>query len=591
MSATAGGSLRLAWRHRQFRPLVAAYGVSGVGDLVFTVALIAYVLDRTGSAGWVSATVIVRLVPLVVFGPIGGVLAGRFDRRVVMVVSDVVRAAVMVALAVAAALQSPALPMLVLAFLNNVATAPWRPAAVAATPAVVGEQDLAAANAVEATISQIALFAGPALGAVLYALTSAEVAFVVNGASFLASAALISTVSAAGRPPKTVDTSTSAPGDAPPRASWRTELASGVMLIRDTPGLVLVQLLIVSVLFAYGFELVVHSLIAERQLGIGAEGAGYLIGAVGVGGLFIAPFSGRIAASPRAGAALAISAILLGAPLALLAVVRSPFVAVAMLLVEGVGYLVFEVVAITFLQRLLAGDDLARVFGLQDSLGAAATLTGALLSPVLVDTVGLSATVVIGGGLLVLFGFLVAGPLDRLGHRLAAEVAPLNDIVEALSALELFEGASRAALERLAGTVTTEEHGAGTSIVEEGAPPDDVFVVRAGDLVVTSSRTTAPFPMLRAGDWFGEIGVVRGMPRNATVTSSSDVTVWRIPGAAFTEALTTIDAPPTGLERGIAARVAPTPSRDGYTTEVASGTDAPDPAHDDVPAPTRKGSP
>jgi len=557
VSAQAAGSFRSAWRHREFRPLVTAYGISGLGDYVYTIALVAYVLDHTGSAAWVGATVIVRLLPLVLLGPIGGVLAGRFDRRVIMVVSDVARAAVMAALAVATALESPALVVLGFALLNNVATAPWRPAAVAATPAVVGEDDLAAANAVLATINQLALFAGPALGAVLYALTSAAVSFLVNGVTFLVSAALIATVTAAGRLEKRrVGGSTAALAGDVQKGNLRADLVSGWTLLRDTPGLILVQCLIAAVLFAYGFELVLHSLIADRWLGIGPEGAGYLLGAVGVGGLLAAPFSGRIAASPRSGEALALSAVLLGAPLALLAVVRSPVVAVGMLLVEGVGNLVFDVVAITFLQRLLAGEDLARVFGLQDSISAAAMLSGALLSPALVESVGLAPTVVFGGGLLVVLGILLSGRLARLGERLAARSASLNRIVSALASLGLFEGASRAALERLAATVAVEQFGAGTRIIAEGAPPDDVFVVRGGSLVVTSSRAKFPLAPLSTGDWFGEIGVVRGILRTATVTAASDVTLWRIPGAAFTEALTTIDAPPIGLERGIALRMA-----------------------------------
>jgi hypothetical protein len=334
----------------------------------------------------------------------------------------------------------------------------------------------------------------------------------------------------------------------------------------------------------------VHPLIADRWLGIGAEGAGYLLGAVGVGGLLVAPLSGRIAASSRAGGALAISAVLLGAPLALLAVVRSPVLAVGMLLVEGVGNLVFEVVAITFLQRLLTGDDLARVFGVQDSLSSAAMLSGALLSPFLVESIGLAATVVFGGGVLVVFGVLVSGRLGRLGERLAARSASLNRIVDVLAGLALFEGASRAALERLAAMVSVEQVGAGTKILTEGAPADDVFVVRSGTLVVTSSQATSLLPPLSADDWFGEIGVVRGIPRTATVTAASDLTLWRIPGAAFNEALTTIDAPPVGLERGIALRLSRTPvSRGGHARSVALGTEPAPAANDDLPAPSTRG--
>ena len=92
-------SLRAPLRHRPYLILLSGSTISQSGDWLYNVALAVYVFDRTGSAGWVAAATVLRLVPYVVLAPIGGVIADRFDRRSVMIWSDVLRALSMGALA------------------------------------------------------------------------------------------------------------------------------------------------------------------------------------------------------------------------------------------------------------------------------------------------------------------------------------------------------------------------------------------------------------------------------------------------------------------------------------------------------------
>src|SRR5581483_4981972 len=83
---------------RPFHLLITSQAVSSCGDWLYNVALLAFVYERTGSATWVSLTTAARLVPIVALGPVGGVLADRYDRRRLMVGADVIRAGLMVAL-------------------------------------------------------------------------------------------------------------------------------------------------------------------------------------------------------------------------------------------------------------------------------------------------------------------------------------------------------------------------------------------------------------------------------------------------------------------------------------------------------------
>ena len=107
----------------------------------------------------------------------------------------------------------------------------------------------------------------------------------------------------------------------------------------------------------------------------------------------------------------------MGLPLALLAVIAGPVVAVIVLLFEGAGGITFEILFITLLQRATPEDMLTRVFGLQDSVTSVAQLLGSLAAPLLVAGVKLEATLWIGGGLVVVAAALLAAPLNRLSIR------------------------------------------------------------------------------------------------------------------------------------------------------------------------------
>ena len=92
VETTGSGGFRDALRHRQFRLLLASYGVSWTGDWCYSVALTIWVVQRTGSGTWVAALLVIRILPYVLFGALGGVIADRLDRRRLMVGLDVARA-------------------------------------------------------------------------------------------------------------------------------------------------------------------------------------------------------------------------------------------------------------------------------------------------------------------------------------------------------------------------------------------------------------------------------------------------------------------------------------------------------------------
>ena len=544
-------SFRGAWRHRPWRWLLASYAVSSVGDCFYFIALVVVLIESTGSPSWLAAAAAARLLAYALLGTIGGMLADKYDRRRLMIMLDLVRAGLMVILASVVWGHGPPAVVILLTVVNSAASTPYRPALVAATPALVHEDDLAAANAAESVVAQVAYFVGPALGGLLVAVGGAGAAFLVNGVTFAVSAALLVRIGPLGGGR---DRAGGANGGGAERAT--TLIVDGLRTVRDEPGLGALIGIASAVVFMYGFEEVVHVLVATDRLGMSAAGVGILGGAVGVGGLLVAPFTARLGDGPSAGLLLALSGVLMGVPLALLAIISSPVVAVLVLLVEGIGVIAFEVLFITLLQRATPEDMLARVYGLQDSVTSVAQLLGSLAAPLLLAGVKLEASLWIGGGVMVIAAVFLAAPLNRLAVRYDAQRRRYAPITTRLRGLSIFADAPLAALERLARAARPRSVPAGQTVFDEGDPADDLFVIVGG---IASVRRSDAGEVNRLGidDWFGEVGLIRGAPRNATVSAVEDLELLVISGRVFLDALNTGESLPDVLRLSVATRTAP----------------------------------
>jgi class 3 adenylate cyclase/CHASE2 domain-containing sensor protein len=554
----ARAGFREAWQSRRWRRLLASFTVSGIGDWLYATAFVVWLYDRTGSAAWLGAAMTARMLAYIVLGPFGGALASRWPRRQLMVGLDIARAGVMFALAALMAADGPALAGTVVVVIASVLTVPYRPAVAAATPRVVPESALAAANGAEAVVGQVTVFVGPALAGIILAVSSASVAIVVNAATFLFAAVLVGASGdlgggRAGRDAAADSDDRDAVGPVAGGSGVCAGVAAGWRTVVTVPGLFVLNAFVVVTLVAFGAEGVLHILVAEHQLDRGAEYVGAMMAALGVGGLLISPLAGRIAASHRPGPWLIGCGVASGLPLMLLGVITSSPLALAVLAVEGMGVIVFEVLAITVLQRL-AGERIAEVFGIQDAASAGGQLLGAIAAPILVAVGGLTFACMTSGGVLVAFSVLAAPALMRCGRLAEREAERIAPIADALAALGLFEGADRASVEAVAAVAVPESVQAGTVVVTEGDAADDLYVIRSG----TFSAATAAHGTLRlmtAGDWFGEIGLLEQRPRTASVIAQSAAEVWRIPGDVFLTAVGGAGSIADPLRRGVAARL------------------------------------
>jgi MFS family permease len=546
-----GTSFRAALRNRDFRRLLSALAVSTAGDWIYGTALVVFVFEETHSAAWVAAASILRLIPYVLFGTLGGVIADRYDKRRVMVLADVSRAGLMFVLAAVAASSAPIAIAIAITFLSTAAGTPFGPALAATTPGVVKESDLSAANAALSTVEHTALVVGPALGGLLLILSSPALAFALNGLTFLASAASVSRIQVKAEVPAEEE-----------RSTLIERIVEGLRAIASSGQISILVIFFIAASFVYGFELVLLILVSERLLDTGAEGVGFLTAAIGLGGVLAAGVASRLVDHPRSARSLSISILFAGLPIMLLSIVRVPLIAYLLLTLEGAGSIVLDVLTVTMLQRLLRKEVTARVFGVLDSLSVAGILLGTLLAPPLVNAIGLKTTLVGVGALLPLAAVVLYPRVRVLDRRAAERMKETAADVDILSSLPVFEGAHRNSLETLARALAEQTVEAGETVITQGEPAADFYVIRSGTFEVVSTGEAGGTPQvintLEEGDYFGEIGLVESIPRTATVRAATRGIVYRISGPDFLDAITESPTLSGTLLDGIVGRLART---------------------------------
>jgi MFS family permease len=402
---------------RPFHLLLASLAVSSCGDWLYNVALLAFVYMRTGSAGWVAATTAARVAPVVLLGPLAGVLADRFDRRRLIVASDLIRAALMLALALVAATSMTVLLAPLLAAAATAVGIVQPPCVAACTPRLVADSDLQRANALRSGIGQASIVAGPAFGAALLAISSPALVIALNAVSFVASAVAITAI---GSSPAFAPAGHDEAAD----SGLLAELRSGVDALRGAPAAVRLVAADVLCSAVYGM-LTVTLVLVGRRVGAGAGGYGLLLGGFGVGGVAGAVVAGKLDAPSRWRELLIVALGLVAVAVAGLGAVHSLAAAVAFAVIGGLGSIVGEVLSDTALARMLDDSVLARAYGFVLPACVAGIVAGSLVAGPLVAAVGVSATMALAGAFVAVVGaLLLRRPLSGIGASPAVATAP-----------------------------------------------------------------------------------------------------------------------------------------------------------------------
>lgn len=375
--------LSLLVRWPEFRRIFFAHSISRAGDAFNTVALVILVFRLTGTGRGVATTVAFEVAPVLLFGPVAGVVADRFSRRRVMIVADLVRAALVFVLVVWNDTTASAFAV---AFGLSTATMLFNPAAASLVPDVVDEEELVSANAAlwtTAVGSQILL--APLAGAVIAAFGVGP-AFAINAASYVLSALFLARLQA-GRNPADI----AVPG-------WHTA-REGIAAVRSHP--LLARLAVVQVLasLSAGATSGLLVVLAADALQIEASGFGILLAAIGIGAV-VGPVLLRRRIRPSQRRWLWGPYAVRGGVDLVLASTTSPVLAGAALAAYGAststGMIAYQSTLQTEVPERLRG----RVFALFDVLWNAGRLISLGVGGLLADAIGIRAVYATAGALL-----------------------------------------------------------------------------------------------------------------------------------------------------------------------------------------------
>ena len=515
--ASIGG----VFRNEQLRRVELAWGASIAAEWANFVALGVFAYDVGGTLG-VGIAGLVRLLPGAIVAPFAAFVGDRFRRERFLVA---ISAGGCLALAGSAAVYFVDRNEYVIfpfASIFGLSSTLLRPALQALLPSLARTPDeLIASNGATSTIEGLATLVGPLVAGILIAATDAGVVFAVAAAALLASVLLFARVTIEGR------MLTAAANGA---QNLRRELMAGFHTVLRARRARLVVGLMAAQTFVRGCLNVLIVVTAFQVLHAGPGAVGYMTAAVGVGGL-IGAFGALALVRGRLATPFGLALVVWGLPIALVA--PKPYLAVAIVLLAFVGAAnsVEDVAGFTLLQRVVPDELLTRVLAVVWSLAMGALALGSIAAPALVDAIGPRPALVVVGAILPLLTLATWRGLVDIDRSVAAPTEELAVI----EGVPMFAPLSIVAKEHMAATLTPVLIAAGDVVIREGEIGDRFYIVAHGELEVVAPgvRTTAG-----DGDYFGEIALIRDVPRTATVTALVDSQLYAMDRNDFLAAVT-----------------------------------------------------
>jgi MFS family permease len=499
------------------RRLQAAWGASALGSWAFFVSLAVYAYDAGGATA-VGAAALVRMLPAGLAAPLAGLLADRHPRRDVLLASLAARASIVAAISLAVATGAVISLVLVLAALFTVVATAHKPAQAALLPSLAETpRQLGAANALWTGVDNAAFLGGSLLGGVLIATAGVEAAFGACAVTY--AFAMLPMASIPRDPVPEYRTNAALVNPLAAAAAGFREVAAN----RDVR--TVVGFLTAATLVEGAVDVLVV-VTAIDLLGLGDAGVGWLNAAWGLGGLIGGGGALALLRCGRLSAGIAVGGLLVGFALLVIAAVVAPVVAIAMLVGLGVGYALIEAAGLSLLQRLTSDEVLARAFAVVEAGYWLATGIGAMLAPAVVAVLGARNALVAIGVCLPLLVALRWRALVRFEEDAGVPELPFA----ALRRLSVFAPLPPATVENLARRVAELPVHAGEVVIRRGESGEDFYVVAEGDLFV--SDCAEPHP-LHAGEFFGEIALLRDCARTATVTASGEGLLYVLDRDAF----------------------------------------------------------
>ena len=498
-------ALRVTARNEDVRRAELAWGASVSAEWAHFVALGVFAYSHGGSTA-VGIAGLMRLLPAAVIAPFASSLGDRF-RRERFLLGVVLLGAAALAVSAAGALMDDRIVVFAAASAVGVCSTLFRPALVALLPSLARTaKELIAANGATSTIESLGTLLGPLGAGVLVAFADVGAVFAASAAALLASAALLAPCLGQGSPRCA--------------SGWGGSRGlAGLQGDRRGPRARLLVGLIASQTFVRGCLNVLIVVLAFQVLHTGATGVGYLAAAIGAGGL-VGALGAVSLRGERLAPPFAWALVFWGVPIMLIAPLPYPVTVIVLLAAIGAANSVVDVSGFTLLQRTVPDEVLTRVLGVTWGLAMGAVAIGSFVAPAILSLIGLRPALLVVGAILPL--------LVLVSHRrlleIDSEVAPASQLA-LIEGIAVFAPLSLVAKERIASHLVQVDVAAGDVVIREGEAGDRFYIIGDGGLTIaTGLRSVVAGP----GDFFGEIALLRDVPRTSTVTANTDARLYAL---------------------------------------------------------------
>lgn len=532
-----GAVVRQALRNSDLRRVLAAYLLFNVAEWATWIALLVWGYSVGGVRGS-AGIALVQLVPSALLATPAAALLGRLPRGRALAVAYAAETVGFLALGVALVADAPVAVVGLAAAGSAITVTLARPLHNALLPEISRTTgDLTAGNAASGSLEAVATFVGPLVsGLVLTVWGAGGVLLTMSGCSAVSVLLTARLVTAA---PRRAVVGRAA--DGPAHGALRTVLRN--------PAARLMSLMIAAEYTLVGMMDILLVALALDVLDMSESGPGVLNSAIGVGGIAGAALTFTLIGRPRLARSLVGGALCAGLAFALAGQSGAPLVAMLFVALSGAGKLFYDVASRTFIQRLLPDHLLNAMFGLQEALTMTGVALGTLAAPILVGLVGLQGAFIAAGCFLPLAAVASYGMLRRLdaGAAIPVEVLALLMRVPILAVL------APRIVERMARDAVAVQVPKRAVVVRQGDVGTRFYVVASGHVTVAIDESR--IRDLGPGDWFGEIALLRDVPRTASVTALTNVSLWGVDRESF---LASVTAVPRAVE------LADTHIRDDY---------------------------
>jgi Cyclic nucleotide-binding domain len=507
---------------RPLRRALLAYLLFNLAEWASWIALLVWAFDRGGVRG-ASVIALLQLVPATLLALVTSRLSARLPTSHALWVGYAAQAVAYLATGTALLLSAPYAVVAVLAAASAVSVTWTRPVHIALLPRLADTTgELTAANTASGSVEALATCLGPLLSAAVIGPWGAGGVVVVVGGSAAVSS-LLTVRLAAGHGAATGSRTAGSKGAAD-RVSVRAVLTDRVS--RALTAMVAAEYVLV------GMMDILLVVLALDLLSTADSGPGVLNAALGVGGVLGAGLTVVLVGRRRLAAPLVAATIITGVPIALTGAATAPWVATALLVLAGAGKLFVDVTSRTLVQRALPQRMLVAIFGVQEATMMGGLAVGSLAAPLLVGSIGPRWAFVAAG---LFLPAVTVACWRALRHADAATEVPVA-IFDLLMRVPFLAVLPPRIVERLALEATTAPAPAGAVVVRQGDVGDQFSVLASGAVEVTQGDQV--LRRLGPGDWFGELALLRDMPRTATVTATEDTELVQLGRDEFLTAVT-----------------------------------------------------